>query len=46
MKYNLKKLKQIVCKECLTRGCCSADVKCNNIMEIEKIFHYKKVIKR
>lgn len=36
MRYNLKKLKKIVCEKCeLT---CSGDVKCNSITEIEKIF--------
>jgi hypothetical protein len=38
MRYNLKKLKNIICKDCDLLGHCASYVKCNSIKGIENIF--------
>jgi len=41
MKYNLKKLKKIVCQNCENKDMCASYIKCNDITAIEDIFKIK-----
>jgi hypothetical protein len=38
MKYNLKELKKVICRECNLKGHCANHIKCSLIRNIESIF--------